>query len=283
MNPLAYTALALLFLVVGFSAFVIMMARVGGWPVLPLDAENARRLHRVLGWLFVVLYLVVFVGMLYRVTQYWELWPAHVAIHVTLAFTLFVLLALKVFIPRHAPGLGKYLFGLGAAVFLCSFVLVWITAGHFLIHTTRGMPYVRANTLPENLVDPRMGLDLVITKCSTCHFLRDVMIPRQTWEWESIVNRMVTRAAPRISPDEATQVLSYLTRVFTPQKATGTRDTPVDRYCTPCHSSEFVHKRQYDRATWRNVVLRMSDHGPDIVPYKEVDDIVDYLTRNGPQ
>ena len=280
MSPLISTILSLLFLVVGGLAFGIMLVKLGGKQFHSPSPEVAAPLHRVLGWLFYALYLTVFFGMLFRVTQYWEQWPPHVAIHVALAFALFILLALKVVIPRHASGLGKHLFLLGGGVYLLSFVLVSITAGHYLVHKVRGIPYVNATVLPKQLVDPRLGLDLVILKCSTCHPLRDVMIRRQGKDWETVVNRMVQIAVTRISAEEATQVLDFVTKEFAPGKASGT-GTPVDEYCSPCHSNEYLGRKQFDKAGWDNVVRRMSKKAPDIVPSNKINTIVEYLIGTG--
>lgn len=160
--------------------------------------------------------------------------------------------------------------------------MVWIVAGHYLIHRVHGVPYISRGLLPAKLIDSRLGMELVISKCSACHFLRDVMIPRQSMEWESIVNRMVKYAAPRISSDEGSQILAYLTTVFAPQKSSEAGATPVDQYCSPCHSHEYITRRQFDRRGWENVVRRMSEHAPDIVPPDKVRIIVDYLERSSP-
>lgn len=228
MGPLAATILSVLFLIAGGISLGIMMAKFGGTQFA--NPDRMARLHRILGWISVLLYLVLLVAMVKRIEQYWEVSPARIAIHVTLAVALFFLFAVKVSIPRYFPGLAKHLFLFGAGAYLTGFVLVGITAGFYLLQTARGVPYISHADLPASTRDPRLGLELVIAKCSTCHLLRDILAPRTPREWEEIVNRMVVRAIPRIRPGEASLILHYLTTGYAPRKSvSGAGASPVDR------------------------------------------------------
>ena len=278
LSPKATTILSLLFVLAGSVSLVIMMGKLGGKQFA--RPEFATRVHRVMGWSFAVLYLFLLIVMIGRIERYWETAPARIAIHVALAVSLFVLLCVKIAIPRLFPGLSRHLFVFGVSVYLVAFVLVGITAGYYLLQTFRGVPYISHSTLPGRMEDPRLGLELFITRCSVCHPLRDILTPRKPKEWEAIVTRMVKLAEPRISPDEAGQVLDYLqaTRVPKPS-APMARTSLVGRYCSACHVIEDIERRHFDRTEWTKIVSRMSKRAPDIVPPDNIKTIVDALVR----
>lgn len=276
--PMVTTSLSLLFVLAGGVSLVIMMEKLGGKQFA--RPALATRVHRITGWSVVVLYLILLVVMVGRIERYWETAPARIAIHVALAVSLLVLLAVKISIPRLFPGLARHLFVFGVSAYLVGFVLVGITAGYYLLQTFRGVPYISHGTLPKRMEDPRLGLELFITRCSVCHQLRDILTPRKPKEWEDIVTRMVKLAEPRISPDEAGQILDYLqaTRVPKPSaSAPGT--TLVGRYCSPCHALPDIERRHFDRAEWGKIVRRMGKRAPDIVPPDKIEKVVDALVQ----
>lgn len=105
------------------------------------------------------------------------------------------------------------------------------------------------------------------------------MIPREYHHWESVINRMVGYANSRIKPDEAALILGYLSSTFVPQAPSGAEASPLDQYCSPCHSPAFMTNRHFDRKGWEEIVRRMSEHAPDIVPPDKISTIVDALER----
>jgi hypothetical protein len=130
---------------------------------------------------------------------------------------LLLLLVIKLIIPRFFPGLIKHLFLLGLSVFLVAFSLVGISAGDYIVHTIRKLPYIAHVDLSESPLDIRLGKQIAIIKCSTCHVMKDILITNSPEKWERIVNRMVTLAAPQIPPGEARQILHFLVTDFSPR------------------------------------------------------------------
>jgi hypothetical protein len=255
-----------------------MMRKLGGKQFA--HPEAASRIHRVTGWSFAILYMILLVVMVGRVDRYWEVSPARIAIHATLAVSLFALLAIKIAIPRLLPGLSRHLFFFGVTVYLVGFVLVGITAGYYLVQVLRGVPYISHSTLPVRMEDRRLGLELFITKCSVCHQLRDIMTPRMPKEWDKIVTRMVLLAEPRISPAEAGQILDYLQTTHVPKPSVGgTGTSPIGRYCSPCHTISDIERLHFDSTEWTKVVRRMSKRAPDIVPPSKIKTIVEFLVQ----
>lgn len=278
LSPLVTTILSLLFLLAGGVCLVIMMRKLGGKQFV--RPGLATRIHRVMGWSFTVLYLILLVVMIGRIERYWEVAPARIAIHVALAVSLFVLLAVKLAIPRLFPALSKHLFVFGVSVYLVGFVLVGITAGYYLVQVFRGVPYISSAMLPGRMKDPGFGLELFITRCSVCHQLRDIMTARKPKEWEEIVTRMVRLAEPRISPAEAGQILDYLQAAYAPKPYTpGPKGSLIVRSCSPCHAIEDIQRRHFSRTEWEKVVRRMSKRAPDIVPPGKIKTIVGALVQ----
>jgi hypothetical protein len=276
MSPLVNTILSLTFLVAGGISLVLMMAQFGG--IKFANPTRATRMHRILGWIYVALFLTLFVVMIQKIEQYWEILPPRLAIHVALAVALFFLIAVKVAIPRYFPGLAKHLFLFGVATYLTGFVLVGITAGYYLLFWYRKVPYISHAAQPVRKVDHQMGLELVITKCSTCHLMRDIMTPRLPREWEEVVNRMVELAHPRINPTEAGMILQFLAKEYAPRKPASEEGiSTVDRYCAPCHKPDEILKWNFDRKGWENIVRRMNKRAPDIIPLNKISSIVDSL------
>jgi hypothetical protein len=278
LSPLTTTSLSLLFLLAGGVSLVMMMGKLGGKQIA--HPELATRIHRVTGWSFAVLYLILLVVMVERIERYWEAAPARIAIHVALAVSLFVLLAIKISIPRLFPGLSRHLFVFGVSAYLAGFVLVGITAGYYLLQVVRGVPYISHSLLPGRMEDPRLGMELFITRCSVCHQLRDIMTPRKPKEWEAIVTRMVQIAEPRISPGEAVQILDYLQATHVPKPLSpGLKTSLISRSCSPCHAIEDIEREHFDRREWKKVVRRMSKRAPDIVPSRKIGAIVNALVK----
>ncbi len=278
LSPSITTALALLFLIAGGISLVLMMRKLGGKQFT--RPELATRIHRITGWSFAVLYLFLLFVMVGRIERYWETAPARIAIHVALAISLFVILAIKIAIPRLLPGLARHLFIFGVSAYLVGFVLVGITAGYYLMQVFRGVPYISHSMLPSGMESPLLGQELFITKCSVCHQLRDIMTPRKPKEWETIITRMVMLSEPRISPAEAVQILGYLEATYVPKTtASGPKTSLIGRYCLPCHRIDEIERQHFDRMEWEKIVRRMNKRAPDIVPLGKIKSIVDALMQ----
>jgi len=154
------------------------------------------------------------VVMVERLTRHPEQLSPLNALHFTLSVFLLLLLIIKMIIPRFFPGLIKHLFLLGLSVFLIAFSLVGISAGDYIVHTIRKLPYVAHVDLSQSPLNTRLGRQIAIIKCSTCHVMKDILITNSPEKWEKIVNRMVKLADPQISPGEARQILHFLVTDF---------------------------------------------------------------------
>jgi hypothetical protein len=273
LTPLWSTIISIAFLILGGIALYTMLSVQGRRQ--PPDYRRYAAWHRVAGYLFVIVFVVMLIFMLQRVEDYWEESPARIALHVTFAVALFFLLTLKVLIPRFYPKLLKNMFVLGISVYLLAFTLVWITAGYYLVRQYHGTPYISHAELPEHILDAEIGKQLFISRCSVCHLLQDIMQPRDAASWESVVERMIELAAPRITPAEGAQIFHYLAATHTPQAVE--EGTLLEMHCLPCHKPREILEVNYSRSGWRQVVSRMREYGPEFVPEEKIEEIVDLL------
>jgi len=234
------------------------------------------RIHKISGYIFALLFLVMFIGMIMRVKNYWEESSPRVALHVALAVALFFILAMKILIPRFFKRLSVYLFGLGVIVYAMSFCLVIITAGYYIIWKTEERAVI--HPAETHLADDYLGKTLFIDKCSVCHDLKSIMKPRSPDDWAMVVKRMVNMAAPRITADEGSIIVSYLAGTHAPQPVTLKRDASiVEKHCYPCHKPTEIFRVKYTRAEWVEIVKQMNEHDPSLVPLDELNNIVDFL------
>lgn len=278
MSPAASTAVAAVFLLAGALAVWTMTAMLGR--SAPPGRIPYRKIHRVSGWVFFLLLLLMFLTMFGRIENFWEESPPRIALHFALASGLLFLATVKVAVARYCKGLGKHLFGLGIGVYLLAFPMTIITGSYYIVRVLEGSPYLSHATLTDHL-DEQLGKALMIDKCTTCHPLLDVLKPRTAPDWEQTVSRMVALARPRIKPMEGRQILNYLVLNHTPREATPEEreGTPFQRYCTHCHTWAEMEPHRLDQEGWEKVVRRMHGHDPELVPLERVEEIAAYLAE----
>jgi len=268
-----------IFLILGAIAVYIMMSVQGARAVS--NPKLYLTIHRILGWLFVTLFVVMFVFMLQRIGNYWEESSPRINLHMTMAVSLVFLLLVKIMIPRFFPKLSKNLFFLGIGVYFISFTLVGITGGYYLIRKFESTPYISHAKFSPNMLDEKLGKELFIEKCSTCHILENIMRPRSPEAWEKVVNDMLLLAEPRITLDEGGQILHYLTMTHVPKSF----EVPAEaslmaKHCLPCHDATEIFAKRYNRAGWAEIVKQMIQYDPEIIPAENINEIVDFLLKN---
>lgn len=276
MQPLSFALMTCAMLMCGGVAVVVMMNRLGRPESPPTPGQIL--LHRVAGWGFTGFCLIIFIAMFKRFYAYWEEDPARIVLHYTTAFALLLLLVLKVGIPRFYPGFRKHLFPLGIAVFLLAFLTAASSLSHYLVRITQQVPYISHASISSS-PNLELGKQLMIERCRTCHVLDKILKPRTAAAWESVVAEMAKLAWPRIRPDEATQILYYLTETRTPRPpTTNTGDSLLDGHCLPCHQPTEIFAVKRTPGEWEKIVLRMSKEAPEIVPAVKRKQLVDALT-----
>lgn len=128
------TIIAAALLVAGTGAFLTMMSLMGR-PGRTGDTGKGRKVHKVFGWLYIVLLVpLAYLGVDF-VGEMGDGISTRGVFHVVLAETLIAALLLKVLIVRFFKGFVKAATALGMALFVLTIVLFLITAGFFLVQT----------------------------------------------------------------------------------------------------------------------------------------------------
>src|SRR5580704_3238680 len=255
MNAVFNSLLGIAFLGVGAAA-TFLMYHLWGYPY---DKETLHsfappgliRLHRVLGYVYVMLYVYFLVQMVPRLWNYQIEFPARTVIHITLGMVIGVILVIKLAIVRFFRHMeARMLPFLGTSLLICTALLIALSAPFAMRER-----YLRAAALSGNSLDPvnlervrtllsqagftekdererltspdglERGQAVLTRKCVVCHDLRTVLVrPRTPDNWRAIVQRMAERSAQfdTITEVEQSQVTAYLIAIA-PQLQRATR------------------------------------------------------------
>ena len=221
---LAFTlTLGLLFLVVGFAA-VFLMFHLWGYPFDKATRTSAAprslmRLHRVLGWVYVILYVVIMWQMVPRLWAYQVELPPRTVMHMVLGITIGVILLVKLSILRFFRHLEEWMPVLGATLLGCTIMLSGLSVPFALREFTLARSAVGggvyspenrervAKLLPQAEMPPdapldelatptalSSGRDVLASKCVVCHDLKTILVqPRTPSGWWKTVERMASK------------------------------------------------------------------------------------------
>ncbi len=215
--------LGILFLVTAFAA-VFLMFHLWGYPFDKATRTSAAppslmRLHRVLGWVYTAIYLVMMWEMVPRLWEYQVELPPRTVVHMCFGMMIGVVLIIKLTIIRWfrhleewMPVLGVLLlsFTLGLAALSLPFALREFSLARGAVGGGVYSPENRERVaallpqagLPEDaqlleLTTPqglRAGRDVLVTKCVVCHDLKTILVqPRTPSGWWKTVERMALK------------------------------------------------------------------------------------------
>ncbi len=240
--------LGIAFLLIGIAA-TILQAWLWSFPMVPDPGgpdPNGRstappfwtKMHRLLGLLFVVIYVFMMWHMIPRLWEYQFELPARTVIHAVMGIIIGCLLIAKIAIIRWFQHFGTSLPALGLGVMMCTVVLA-----------TLSLPFaMRAHGMnahvfePENLsrvqrvlasseiegIDARKaaqlvthdsmkeGRDVLMYKCAVCHDMRTVLMkPRSASSWYKLSDRMADKPnlGPPLLPEDIPMVTAYLVAI----------------------------------------------------------------------
>ena len=131
MRPVTSITLALLFVfLAGFNVWNMLSPRGGG---SALRARVWIQLHRIAGYMFILLFAVFTYFMALRIRGLSDELPPRLVLHVSLALLLAPLIFVKVIVARYQKANRGLLGALGIGIFALSFTLVALNTGvHFL-------------------------------------------------------------------------------------------------------------------------------------------------------
>jgi mono/diheme cytochrome c family protein len=234
--------LGLLFLVTAFAS-VFLMFHLWGYPFDKATRTSAAppalmRLHRVLGWVYLILYLVMMSEMLPRLWQYQVELPPRTVVHVLLGFLIGLVLLLKISIIRFFRHLEEWMPVLGVILLACTVLLSGLSVPFALREFSLARSAVGGGVYSEENRDRvarllpqaempeeaplaelatkgslRAGRDVLAGKCVVCHDLKTILVqPRTPSGWWKTVERMAIKpsfSAP-MTDDELYVVTAYL-------------------------------------------------------------------------
>lgn len=198
--------------------------------------------HRILGYIYVIIYIFIMWNMVPRLWSYQIELPARTVVHLALGILIGAILILKVITVRYFKHMEARLVPyLGTALFLLSFLLVALVLPFSLREV-----YLESNALgDEAMVEKRLqrvrellptaglqdenllndlaskqgliaGRRIMTAKCVQCHDLRTVLArPRTPKAWQQTISRMANRSTilNPITENDQWFVTAYLVAV----------------------------------------------------------------------
>ena len=225
MDTFGNAILGLVFL--GLSiASTFLMFKLWGYP---FDKEKLKSeapwvlvlLHRLMGYVYLIIYIYLMAQMLPRLWSYQVEFPARTVAHLMLGMTIGILLFTKIMIVRYFKYLeARMIPTLGTALMVCTFLLIGLSVP-FVFREVALLRNVAGQSVysPQNLqrvasllptagfdaVAPlgematvgglRRGREVLLRQCVNCHDLRTILLrPRTPKNWVKTVRRMADRS-----------------------------------------------------------------------------------------
>jgi cytochrome c5 len=236
------STLGMAFVVLGFGA-MFLMYHLWGYPYDKATRKSAAPrwamyLHRVLGYLFALTYVLLMVEMVPRLWQYQVEFPARTVVHMVVGFSIGFLLLVKISIMRFFRHFEEWMPYLGTAIMLGTVVLLGLSLPYALheealaanapgggafskasqervarLLPSAGLP---ADAKLDELATAsslRAGRGVLTKKCVVCHDLKTILDqPRTPAGWYGVVERMgekPTLVTP-LSDQDMERVTAYL-------------------------------------------------------------------------
>jgi ferredoxin-NADP reductase len=286
LNTSASIALGLAFIVLGgINVWLVLEA----WARVKATKTSSRMLalHRIGGYLFIGLFLVMAYFMVARFRNGGADTSPTVSIHLALAMILSPLLFIKVLIARYYKTQQGLLMPIGLTIFVLSFVLITSTTGPYLARASKiEQVSLDPGRVPPVRIDLNQASDLMQKRCSKCHNLDRVVGARKDAQgWLATVSRMRSMPGAGISELDAQTIVSWLVSQNTPR---GSEEAArmevaralVDQRCGRCHTLDRVYKTIQTPEQWRETVSRMVAYAADgtgALQPGEDQQIMDYL------
>ena len=262
MDTFGNAVLGIVFLAISAMATALMFYLWG----FPFDHEKLKstappslmRVHRLLGYVYVGLYLYFMVQMVPRMWTYQIELPARTVAHLVTGIAIGAILVIKIVIVRFFKHLESTLVPfLGTALFVCTVLLVGLALPtafrEYLLRkdAMRGGSFSAERIERARRLLPAAGLDdeqrlaelasaqgllsgraVLTNKCVQCHDLRTVLArPRTPEAWRQTVQRMADRSTVLnpITEEEQWRVTAYLVAISPTLQQTAKRKREQER------------------------------------------------------
>ncbi|MCI5146863.1 MAG: hypothetical protein D3923_15395, partial [Candidatus Electrothrix sp. AR3] len=239
--------------------------------------------HRILGYLFLILFAFMLVYMVIRAGSFHEELPAKAMLHIILALLLVPLIMIKVVIARRRAQLSTKLILLGMAIFGLSFGLTGITAGYYAFH--RGdFKYTAFSGANKEILSIEHGQKIMNRKCSKCHSLERVYRTyKSDMAWAQTINKMATLDYPNITNSDLQQIVDYLSKQQEKRQVDADKEIGrnlVAQKCNICHGLDKVFGADLNKEEWNETINKMTKilGDPDFLSQHEQGSIIHFLT-----
>ncbi len=287
MHPHFSSMLATLLVVIGGVTVLIMLEMTGKVQDSPRK-KGWILLHRILGYLFLVLFTSMLVFMVVKAGGFQEELPARAMIHIILALLLVPLIMIKVVIARRHAQLSTKLIMLGLAIFGLSFGLTGITAGYYALHRS-DYKYTVLSDVDDDILNVEIGQKITNRKCSKCHSLERIYQSyKSDIAWNETIHKMAELDYPNITNFDVKQIVGYL--VQQQQKRQGEEKDKlrmeigrslVGKKCSICHDLDRIFGIEKREQEWAETVSKMTitNDDDDFLSEQEAQDIIYFLTH----
>jgi mono/diheme cytochrome c family protein len=165
----AKSILAIVLLGFALIAAVSMLTLMGR-PEKKLSPVFLRRLHKISGGVFAVIFLVISYFCLRYVKMAGDAMSTRAVFHGVLALFLFAVLALKLSVAQFYRQFLRYVPAMGMTVFSLALVVFFISAGYFFLVPKETKPAISPAGETAGATDAQSGATLFENKCSFCHY-----------------------------------------------------------------------------------------------------------------
>lgn len=287
MHPQFSSVLATLLVVIGGVTVLIMLEMTGKVRDTP-RRKSWILVHRILGYLFLILFASLLVFMVIKAGGFQEELPARAMVHVILALLLVPLIMIKIVIARRHAQLSTKLIMLGLAIFGLSFGLTGITAGYYALHRF-DYRYKMLSDIDDDILNVEIGQKITNRKCSKCHSLERVYQSyKSDVAWTHTIHKMAELDYPNITNFDVKHIVGYL--VQQQEKRQGEEEEKlrmeigrslVKKKCSLCHDLERIFGAKKNQQEWTETVNRMTQTSgdADYLSDQEAKDIVYFLTN----
>src|SRR5574341_1363032 len=282
MNPQITSTLGCIFVLLAVIQ-VWLMLEVTGRQKPKFNPTVLSLIHRINGYLFVAIYVIMLYIMVRKVIHSNAPLDAQAIIHWVLAISLLPILLVKILIVRFYPKAFNHALPMGVSILVISLALVSITGGNYFLKSAPGK-YISSFNPAASYLDGDVGRELVIQKCNKCHDLTRVFTMVKTPEgWVETVNRMHRRDPTWLSQDQVEQIVYFLSERQNITKAE--QVTPVQAEtllltkCSKCHNLDRAFNRRRTEHEWKILVKRMSVRHRSWINDDEAQFIGDYLAK----
>jgi cytochrome c5 len=285
MSPLLNSSLAVVFLVCGITATFIML-ELRGAPKDRTINSLLIKLHKILGWIFTGVFLLMVAVMIIKISGYKAEVSSRISFHIVFSLALIPLLGMKIIIARRYSRLSKYLIGFGPVALAFAFSITGLSAGYYFLHSS-DIKYVSLAEFDNKILDKNLGRQVVNQRCNKCHSLERVYRAFKSEDgWTSTINSMASLDAPNISSFDIKQSIYFLINRQNSLKGDDENKlniafgkTIMETKCSSCHALDRIVQAGKDEVKWDKTVSRMIKYSknPEYLTKKEKEELIEYL------